>query len=217
MGRFLTIILISTGVLTLINIKLITYFPSNSFVYLIIFLLNIISLLMLSQFYANKEKSLKEENRRDISEKSIGIFIRIFVYFSPIIALFGLYIISLMNGTKKLGINDANDWVSFILGIASFVMALVSMWQSEGTYNRIFDGLDKLTKTTDDIKRSTDIMDALKTNAIDIGLKQNSSNDVNTEQEIIPHQSQEPEPEPEAEIDRMKELIKLQPFKIKQQ
>lgn len=186
MGRFVTILLLSVGVLTLVNISLLSYFNNNSFVYFAIYLLNILSILVLSQFYS-KETQLNAENKRDLNEKSIGIFIRIFVYFSPVVALFGLYLVSLMDGKKKLGINDANDWVSFILGIASFVMALVSMWQSEGIYNRIFDRLDKLNQTTDAIKMHTDISEALRKQnnfTINPDIRQGISNEINETEKL---------------------------------
>jgi hypothetical protein len=100
---------------------------------------------------------LPKEERKIISEFSMRIFIRIFVFFSPIVALFGLYIVSFTKHGKALGIDDAGNWISFVLGIASFVMALVSMWQSEGTYNRIFNGIDKIVAATNEIKKNTDV------------------------------------------------------------
>lgn len=204
MGRFIIALLLSTGILSTINIVLITSFKSNSFIYLIIFLTNTITFIIITQFYKNTE--IKEGNKEEalvISEKSVGIFIRILLYLLPIVGLIGLYLVSVLNSKPELGIEDANSWVSFILGIAAFVMSLVTLWQSEGTYNKIFDALDELRRKTDSIEKTIDITEVLKSN--DLGLRS----------DLTPQIGQQPSSEKgiQNEQESLKQTMNSSPFK----
>jgi hypothetical protein len=173
MIRFVLVLLTTIAALTVVNISMVKFFSDSSYIYFVIFLLNILTLFILTQFYQSKnEKVQNKENDTEISEKSIAIFIRLFIYIFPIIALFGLYLVSILDDKNTLGIEDANSWVGFILGIASFVMSLITLWQGEGTYNKIFDALDEVRRNTDAIKRNTDIIDYTKVGSVgDLGLK----------------------------------------------
>jgi hypothetical protein len=197
--KFLVAILAATGLLSVANILLIKLLPSASFIYLLVFLTNSITIVLITQFINNKNDSLDHLestlDSRMISEKSISIFIRILLYTLPIAALMGLYLVSVMDNKLTLGIEDANSWVSFILGIAAFVMSLITLWQSEGTYTKIFDALEDLKKNTDHIKTHTDVTQLLKDkNFIDDMVPQNaqspslgfqSSEDKTDEQEVL--------------------------------
>jgi hypothetical protein len=170
MIQFFIVLLITISTLTVINITAVRAFGDTSYIYFIVFLINIVALFILTQVN-QKQNVNSEKNEEEISEKSVAIFIRLFIYIFPIVALFGLYGISILDNDNKLGIEDANSWIGFILGIASFVMSLITLWQGQGTYNKIFSALEDLRRNTDDIKRNTDITDSLKANGIDLGIR----------------------------------------------
>lgn len=170
MIQFFIVLLITISTLTVINITAVKAFADTSFIYFVVFIINVIALFVLTQFN-QKKNSDSENNNEEISEKSVAIFIRLFIYIFPIVALFGLYVVSILDHENQLGIEDANSWIGFILGIASFVMSLITLWQGQGTYNKIFSALEDLRRNTDDIKRNTDITDALKANGIDLGIR----------------------------------------------
>ncbi|MED3761363.1 hypothetical protein P4555_20250 [Peribacillus frigoritolerans] len=172
MIRFVLVILTTIATLTVINISLVKFFSDHSFIYFIIFLLNIGALFVLTQFYQkNNKRVLDSDEETEISEQSVAIFVRLFIYIFPIVALFGLYLVSVLDDNNKLGIEDANSWVGFILGIASFVMSLITLWQGEGTYKKMLSTLEDVRRDTDAIKRNTDINDFIRSSAEDLGLK----------------------------------------------
>lgn len=170
MIQFVIVLIITISTLTVVNISAVKAFEDAPYIYFIVFLLNIIALFILTQFYQKQSNQTQTDNT-EVSEKSVAIFIRLFIYIFPIAALFGLYVVSILDDQNKLGIEDANSWIGFILGIASFVMSLITLWQGEGTYNKIFSALEDLRRNTDDIKRNTDITDALKANGIELGIR----------------------------------------------
>lgn len=175
MIKILIIFTLLVSFLSGFNIIIVNLINDHPYLYIALFLGNLIFISVISLLIKvpSDFKTLSDEhqlkNKNSVSEESISVFIKVLIYILPIIALIGLYFISVLNQDNELGIKDANSWVSFILGIAAFTMALVTLWQSEGTYNKIFTALDELKRDTNTIMVQTDMQEALRTT--DFGLK----------------------------------------------
>jgi hypothetical protein len=148
MGKLVAIILFVSFVLSTTNTLLYSKFKNSPFILMIIFLINS-TVLIFGSLAISQQKS-NQGSTDEVTEKSVSIFIRVLIYLLPILTLVGLY---LLNKIGKLGMEEANTWVSFIMGVASFVMSLITLWQSEGTYNKIFDALRKIEDKTNSIEK----------------------------------------------------------------
>ncbi|MDV2883850.1 hypothetical protein RYX45_01560 [Alkalihalophilus pseudofirmus] len=141
--------------LTIINTTLYSYLEGNNYALLTIFLINTVCLALVSVFFVKGKDSNNvdsDESTVSVVEKSVEVFIRVLIFFLPIVVLIGLYMISSLG---VLQLDSANNWVSFILSIAAFIMSLITLWQSQGTYNRIFDALDEIKTKTISIEKDT--------------------------------------------------------------
>lgn len=147
MVRLFAVVILVSFIFTTTSTILFDHFKNSPFILMVIFILNSV-VLIFGSLSISQKNNLAEKD--EITEKSVSIFIRIFIYLLPILTLVGLY---LLNKMGKLGMEEANTWVSFILGIAAFVMSLITLWQGEGTYNKIFAALKNIEEKTNSIEK----------------------------------------------------------------
>lgn len=168
---FTTIVAFITG----FNIFIVNLISEYPYLYIVLFIVNLIAIAASALLIkaSDELKGLKKsDDTKNTTEESVSVFIKVLIYTLPIIGLIGLYFISVLNKGNELAIEDANSWVSFILGIAAFTMALVTLWQSEWTYSKIFTALDELKIDTNTIKTQNDITSVFRT---DLNLKEKFS------------------------------------------
>lgn len=179
MGKFFLALIMVSVTLTVGNVWIIKNYYDSPYTLMIVYICNLSVIVFSSIFikvfdvsktslknamtavFQMKHSKNKSVNSAELEMKielqSVAIFIRILTYTLPILLFTGLYFIST---TGKLEIESANSWVSFILGIAAFVLSLISLWQSqnynkqsETTFNRIFDLLNKISTETTLLKK----------------------------------------------------------------
>lgn len=139
--------------LTFLNVLLSDFLNKSKFVFFIIFFVNVVAFNILLKIFTKRQ--INDVDITNITNKSVSVFIRVLIYLLPIVVLIGLYLLSyLQKGTVFLNLQEANSWVSFILAIAAFVMSLITLWQSEGTYNKIIEHLENIGKDTYHISKS---------------------------------------------------------------
>ncbi len=175
MVRVLVIFTLIIAALTGVNVFIVSLLSSHPYLYLVLFLFNLITVAVASVLMKipPEFKNQTKKNKSDtVAEESMSVFIKVIIYTLPIVALIGLYFISLMGAGSGLAIEDANSWVSFILGIAAFTMALITLWQSEWTYSKIFNALDQLKLDTKEIKTQNDMINAISKTGVNFNLNE---------------------------------------------